>query len=67
MNKRYTNGSLEGKRMFSVIEAQEYCGLGRAQTRKIAEEAGAVKRYGRRVLIDRVIFDRALDQMGQGA
>ena len=53
--------------MFSVIEAQEYCGLGRAQTRKIAEEAGAVKRYGRRVLIDRVILDRALDQMGQGA
>jgi len=64
MRKRTTVGySLEGKRMLSVSEMETYTGLGRNAARKFAEEAGALRKYGRRVLIDKGALDRALDAM----
>lgn len=64
MRKRTVVGySLEGKRMLSVTEMETYTGLGRNAARKFAEEAGALRKYGRRVLIDKSALDRALDAM----
>lgn len=63
MRKRISEGSFDNRRMLSVTEAQEYSGLGRTQLRSLAENSGAVKRCGRRVLIDRIVLDRALDAL----
>ena len=63
MRKRISDGTFDNKRMLSVTEAQEYSGLGRTQLRSLAENSGAVKRCGRRVLIDRIVLDRALDSL----
>jgi len=63
MRKRISEERFDNKRMLSVVEAQEYCGLGRIQTRRLAEDCGAVRRYGRRVLIERAILDKALDSL----
>lgn len=63
MRKRTVNLSLEGRRMISVAENEAYTGLGRNAARKLAEDAGAVRKYGRRVLIDKEAIDRALDAM----
>lgn len=64
MRKRVSVGySLEGKRMLSMSETETYTGLGRNAARKLAENAGAVRKYGRRVLIDRTLIDKALDTM----
>ena len=63
MNERTRTDTFEGKRLLSVEELAKYVGLGRHSARQFAEENGAVKRYGKRVLFDRVVIDRALDQM----
>lgn len=64
MRKRITTGhSLTGKRLLSIAEVENYTGLGRNAARKFAEDAGAVRKYGRRVLIDKTFIDLALNQM----
>lgn len=57
----------ESSRLLDTKEAAAYLGMGRNTARKFAEEVGALRRYGRRVLYDRVALDRALDQMGREA
>lgn len=64
MRKRATTGySLEGKRLLSVKEMETYTGLGRNAARRFAEDVGAVRKFGRRVLIDKNMIDQALSQM----
>lgn len=63
MRKKETTLGIESRRMISEKEAADYLGLGRTKTRTFAEECGAVRRYGRRVLYDRAALDHALDQM----
>ncbi len=63
MRARDTRDGYEGKRMLSTAEAATYCGLGRTKTRQLAENAGAVVRYGSRVLFDRIKLDAALDAL----
>lgn len=64
MRKR-TNiiNSLQEKRMLSIEEAQGYTGLGRTSCRAFCEEAGALKKIGGRIIIDRTILDKALDDL----
>lgn len=52
------------KRMFSIEEAMAYTGLGKNRLYDFAREAGALKKYGKRTLIDRVLIDRSIDRMG---
>ena len=49
--------------MLSVSETETYTGLGRNAARELAENAGAVRKYGRRVLIDKTILDKALNSL----
>lgn len=63
MRARENAGTFDDKRMLSVAEASTYCGLGRTRTRELAESAGAVRRFGRRVLFDKTKLDAALDSM----
>lgn len=64
MRTRNTTASIENKRMLSRTEAMTYCGLGKTKLQELAEEAGAVVKYGKRVLFDKVKLDAALDKMG---
>lgn len=63
MRKRNNGSCFEEKRMLSIPEAENYCGLGRNGTRRLAEQAGAIRKYGRRVLVDREAIDKALDNL----
>ncbi len=60
MNKRQVTRDIENKWLLSWDEAQVYCGLGRTAVRDFGERVGAIKRYGKRVLFDRVIIDETL-------
>ena len=64
MRVRERNGRISDKRLLDAAELAEYTGLGRNTARKFAEEAGALRRYGKRVLFDRIALDKAIDQMG---
>ena len=63
MRTREHSGRLSEKRLLDALELAEYVGMGRNSARKFAEEAGALRRYGKRVLFDRVVIDRAVDAM----
>ncbi len=63
MRIRETGTSFDGKRLLSESEAREYIGLGRIRCREYCEKIGAVRRIGKRVLYDRTVIDRALDEM----
>ncbi len=52
---------MTGKRLFSLSEGCIYTGTGRTSFRAFAENIGAVKHFGKRVLFDRKIIDAALD------
>ena len=67
MTERKKNDDGKMVRLMGIDEAAAYLGLGKNSTRRFAEESGAVRRYGRRWLVDRVALDKALDQIGQGA
>lgn len=53
------------KRMLTEKEAQEYIGLKRAKCREFGEQIKCIKRIGRRVLYDKTIIDKALDNMDE--
>lgn len=46
-------------------ECGDYLGMGWQKARKIAEEIGAVRRIGGRVLIDRRIVDKWIEDLGK--
>ena len=63
MNKRIEKRTEIEKRMLSVNEAIDYCGLGRVKTLEWCKEIGALKKIGRRSLIDKQVVDAALDAL----
>lgn len=67
MARRVDRIEFSEKRMLSTSEMANYVGLGRDAAREFAENAGALRKYGRRVLFDRKALDKALDDMPQGA
>jgi Excisionase from transposon Tn916. len=56
-----TMAMLSDKRLLSMEEFRVYAGLGGNVARNVAESTGAIFRVGRRVLVDRVKFDRFCD------
>ena len=65
MNARMKVEGYVEKRLMDVKEAQVYTGMGRNSCRVFCEQIGAVRKIGGRVLFDRVVIDKALDQMGE--
>lgn len=66
MRERNKGCRFDGKRLLNTEEACRYVGMGRTKTRSWCEEIGAVKKFGARVVYDRVVIDRVLDQMATG-
>lgn len=60
-----TNRSTIEPRLLSMPEAEKYVGLGHDRAREFVEKAGAVRKLGGRILIDKKVLDRFLDQMGE--
>lgn len=54
--------TLSDKRLLSMDEFCIYAGLGSNVARSVAESTGALFKVGRRVLVDRVKFDRYCDE-----
>ena len=50
-------------RLMSVEEAATYMGLGRTAFREYAVKIGADRHIGRRVLYDKHVLDKAIDDM----
>lgn len=53
---------LTEKRLLSLKEFCMYSGLGRDAAHKFGQKAGITKRNGRKVLFDRVLFDKWCDE-----
>lgn len=66
MQKR-TDLHMIDKRLLPLPEAFEYVGLGRYRAKIFFEQIGAVRKFGKRVLIDKKTLDAALDQLGKEA
>ena len=54
---------MENKRLLNVNELCEYIGMGKTRTIAWGKAIGAEKRIGRRLLFDRVIVDKAIDEL----
>ena len=55
------------KRLLTEAEAMCFVGLRRTKFRSWAAEIGAVRHIGRRVLYDRAVLDRAVDELSNAA
>lgn len=60
-------GTIENTRMLSLDQAGQYVGMGRNTFRKWADQIGATRKFGSRVMFDKVVIDKALDAMAAGA
>ena len=54
--------TLSDKRLLDMGEFCVYTGLGGSVARKVAKTTGSLFKVGRRVLVDRVKFDRFCDE-----
>lgn len=54
----------QGKRLMNLEEFLKYTSMGRVRGKAWAKDIGVMKHIGRRVVFDRVVIDRALDEMG---
>jgi hypothetical protein len=50
-------------RLLSEKQLCTYTGLGRSKARAFGEKCGSVKRIGARVLYDKKILDKAIDEL----
>lgn len=60
-NRENYTVTLSDKRLLNMDEFAIYTGIGVCKTRELAEVSGALFRAGKRVLVDRVKFDRWCD------
>lgn len=60
-NKGNITVTLSDKRLLNMDEFAIYTGMGVCKTRELAEASGSLFKAGKRVLVDRVKFDRWCD------
>ena len=63
MNKQIVKGEIAEKRLLNIEEVCIYTGLGQTSARVHMQEIGAVRRFGRRVLYDKQVIDKAINNM----
>lgn len=62
MRTRTNTMAISEKRLLTLQEAAQYIGLGTKTTRALMDQIGAVRKFGSRVLFDKVVIDRELDK-----
>ncbi|MBR1533380.1 MAG: hypothetical protein IJ639_03375 [Ruminococcus sp.] len=63
---REIEGSIRDKALLTEEEGRFYTNMGRTNFRKWADEIGATRRRGRRVLFNREVIDNFLRAEGSG-
>ena len=63
MNELQTITNIDNRRMMLELEGAAYVGMGRTNFRTWAREIGARRKFGRAVRYDKVVIDKALDEM----
>lgn len=53
------------KRMMNIEELCEYIGMGKTYTSKWAKEHGLARKIGRRILYDKVLVDKLIDDLNK--
>lgn len=61
MRSRINNMQIIDKRLLTIEEAAQYLSLGTRNARYWLEEIGASKQFGRRIVYDKHVIDKALD------
>ena len=61
MRQQKVMGEISEKRLLNIEEVTIYIGMGKVTSRKYMDEIGAVRKFGRRVLFDKTVIDKALD------
>ena len=61
MHKHVAMGEISEKRLLNLEEVTIYIGMGKVTSRKYMDEIGAVRKFGKRVLFDKIVIDKALD------
>lgn len=63
MNKQIVKGEIAEKRLLNIEEVCIYIGLGQTNARRYMEEIGATRRFGKRVLFDKHVIDKFINNM----
>ena len=61
--KKAIRGSITDVRLLTPDQAQAYVGMGRTMCRKWCDEIGATRRFGSNIRFDKVVIDKALDEL----
>lgn len=61
-NKERETFRLDEKRCLTIKEFQSYLSIGRNNALKLVKMSGAAIHVGKKILVDRVIFDKWLDE-----
>lgn len=56
------NTIYQGKRLLNLQKFSNYTGLGKTKGKEWAGKHGAIRHIGRRILFDRVVIDRVLNE-----
>lgn len=62
MNKQKVSGTIAEKRLLNIKEVCAYTGIGQTNARAYMDEIGATRKFGRRVLFDKIVIDEALNR-----
>lgn len=65
MRARTMNATSGESRLMDTDELRVYLNLGRNNAMKLGEEIGARRKFGKRVLWDRVVVDKYLDSLAE--
>lgn len=56
-------GEIDKKRLLNIKEVCSYVGMGRTNVRKYMDKIGATRKFGGRVLYDKIVIDKYLDSL----
>lgn len=61
MKKQNLIGEINEKRLLNIKEVCAYIGMGQTRAREYMDKIGATRKFGGRVLYDKIVIDRYLD------
>lgn len=63
MRKQNLIGEINEKRLLNIKEVCAYIGMGQTRAREYMDKIGATRKFGGRVLYDKVVIDKYLDSL----
>lgn len=63
MRKQNLIGEINEKRLLNIKEVCAYIGMGQTRAREYMDKIGATRKFGGRVLYDKIVIDKYLDSL----